>query len=1348
MGPGSLRMEQILKDEIFDGKDYAVWKARLENLFKRRKLLCVLEKRPQEEHYFLEPENETADEKETRSALVNVRISLEEEALEIIHRRLDNEQFKKVIELTTVKDIISKFDSLYKRTGPQVRSHLRDQLQGLKNREFANLKELFDNFDQIIREMEAANYNLPKIERIHYFLESIPKDYAQLVSHYEFLDDEAFKNLSFSEMKSKFFNSELKVKHVFPETPVTSNAFVANKPTRKRFKCYNCGIYGHKSFECPHKSVKLEDHESFVKRRKFYTERLQSFFAGQPFTCCLDSGASNHMVNDESILGDIKILKDPIEVNLAKKDETVTATKKGKLQLKSCVGLNKINDIEFYDVLFTPNLAVNLISVTRIESNGFTVIFKNGLVSILDKNDNVLITGKRINGLYYLDLFLCGYERAFMARVMKGLSVWHKKLGHLSNANMLKIVEKNMATGFEMKMCRQSKEDFVCDSCVYGKQTRDKFKILETPRSSRPLEIVHSDVWGPFATETYDRKRYYVTFIDDFTHFTCVYLIKNKSEVFEMFKIFDSMAVAHFNLSISRLRCDNGGEYIGINFLDFCRKKGIICDFTVPYTPQLNGVSERMNRTLVDKARTMLIDSKLPKMFWGDAILTAAYLTNRSPTRTLHTEKTPYEMWTKQKPNFSKLQIFGSVVFAHIPKEKRDKLDPKSSKCYFLGYNTNSYRLWDIKNKKVIISRDIVVDYVFKESVVTETSDQEYVSNEYDKKMVEKLTELVSKNSCQADDICLNEREDIGSTDSIQPEANETVDTNFEQSEFVSENGIISNENSETETEMVDINSNSITLRRSDRIRKKPDKLIYTSKMAVAMMVQTFINNIPQKIHLLKERDDWFLWKQAIENELLSLEENKTWTIIDRIPEDKKAILSKWVFCMKESEGAEKYKARLVAKGCSQRPGFDFDETFSPVVKITTIRIMLCIANEYQLYVHQMDVKSAYLNGNLEEEVYMKLPNDEIGQNRICRLNKSLYGLKQSGRAWFLKFNDAMKGLGFKNIVSDACLYQNTSLNIFVLLYVDDILIFGKLISNITLYKEKITSLFKMKDMGEVQDFLGLKISRNMQNREMTISQRRYIEKILCKFGMEHCNPCQIPIDVNIKNDEITSEQTNAPFRELIGSLQYLVLVSRPDIAVAVNYYSKFQEKPEEIHFKGLKRILRYLKGTIDHKLVYKVHENSNCLVGYADASYGNDTKDRKSISGYIYKLFGNTVSWSTKKQSTISESSTEAELLALSHASKEGRWIKNLLNEIGINFGAFTIYEDNIPCINIAEEPRSHQRCKHVDIKYMKVRELVQEKIIDLKYLSTTEQVADVMTKPLPLVTFQKHLNNLGVLD
>lgn len=494
----------------------------------------------------------------------------------------------------------------------------------------------------------------------------------------------------------------------------------------------------------------------------------------------------------------------------------------------------------------------------------------------------------------------------------------------------------------------------------------------------------------------------------------------------------------------------------------------------------------------------------------------------------------------------------------------------------------------------------------------------------------------------------------------------------------------------------------------------------------------------------LQSRDDWESWREAIAEEFKSLEDNKTWKVVNLLPRDKKAIQSKWVFSIKDDG---RYKARLVAKGCSQRPGFDYVETFAPVVKMESVRTILALANEFGYLVHQMDVKTAFLNGDLDEEIFMQLPKDELGCSKVVKLQKSLYGLKQASRSWNKRFNDEINRLGFVALKSDSCVYQSKDRGLTLVLYVDDILIIGKSISNVKGIKTELGRLFQMKDLQDVKHFLGMEIKRDFQRSRLEISQEQYVEKVLKRFGMSECKPIGTPLDPNArwikaKADELTSQ----PFKELLGCVQYLAITSRPDICAAVSALSKHQAAPSDAHWTGLKRILRYLRGTTTTKLVYAKKRDTLVLAGYADADFANDTDDRKSVSGYAFQVYGNLVSWSTKRQQTVSLSSTEAELVSLCTAVKESLWLTNLLNELGVVNTSFTVMEDNIPCIQFAEEPRSHQRMKHLDLKFMFIRDLIRSNKVQLQHIRSEDQPADAFTKGLPRIQHRKLLNTLNV--
>jgi hypothetical protein len=634
----------------------------------------------------------------------------------------------------------------------------------------------------------------------------------------------------------------------------------------------------------------------------------------------------------------------------------------------------------------------------------------------------------------------------------------------------------------------------------------------------------------------------------------------------------------------------------------------------------------------------------------------------------------------------------------------------KSLKCRFIGYVPNSHELWDLENKKVIFSRDVIFD----ESVMKVDSCKTYKVEEY---------HFESKKNTDSGEDTHRQNTESGDGD---------------------ENSVHEEHHSEDSDEEGDLNATlipdveqDIEPRRSERIKKTP---IWQNDYQVAKLCEALltdddgeVDGIPQTIPELKRRDDWNLWEEAINKEMKSMDMNNVWNIVESLPKGRKAISSKWVFVVKRGEnGQDRYKARLVAKGCSQKAGIDYKETLSPVVKIATIRTLLSIAVHSNLHIEQMDVKTAFLNGNLGEDVFMKLSFDGTDQ-KICKLNKSIYGLKQSSRNWNNKFHGAMRSLGFNVATSDPCLYILKKRMLYILLYVDECMIIGRSMEDINWVKQELSKKFDMKDLGKLKDFLGIEINYDKQNGILEISNKAYIEKMLNRFGILDSNGT--PMDPGTKLMEAKNE-TNEPYLELIGSLQYLTLMFRPDIFASLNMLSQFQNKPGKDHFLGLKRILRYLKGTLDYKLRYTKDDDCR-LIGFAQ-------NDRKSISGYIFKVFGNTISWSTKKQPTVSLSSTEAELIALCHATKEGLWLSKLMKEIGLGCRPFTIFEDNLPCIRICEEPRDHQRMKHLDVQYLFTRDVIRKKKMVIKHVPSADQTTDMMTKPLNKIVLNIHLRSI----
>jgi len=392
------------------------------------------------------------------------------------------------------------------------------------------------------------------------------------------------------------------------------------------------------------------------------------------------------------------------------------------------------------------------------------------------------------------------------------------------------------------------------------------------------------------------------------------------------------------------------------------------------------------------------------------------------------------------------------------------------------------------------------------------------------------------------------------------------------------------------------------------------------------------------------------LWKEAIDKELESIHKNGTWEIVNSLPPGRQPIDCKWIFKRKlRPDGSvDRYKARLVAKEYSQQFGVDYDQTFAPVAKFTSIRAILSIAAILDLEIHQMDVKCAFLNGDLEEELYMTVPEGvkTPTEGRFCRLQRSLYGLKQSPRCWYARIDTFLtRDQGFMCLESDHAIYvRKTDTLIIVAIYVDDIIIAGDSTS-VRDVKAALSQTFEMTDCGELSYFLGIQVRRNRPKKEITISQCHFIEQILQRFGMTDAKPVATPLDVSIKLQAATDNTSTVDttiFRQTLGSFMYTMIGTRPDLAAAISIISQFSANPSDEHFRAAKRILRYLKKTASYKLHLGAFPDDNPttqniqLIGYSDASWGDDLSTRRSTSGYVFFLSKGPISWSSKKQATV----------------------------------------------------------------------------------------------------------------
>jgi len=540
------------------------------------------------------------------------------------------------------------------------------------------------------------------------------------------------------------------------------------------------------------------------------------------------------------------------------------------------------------------------------------------------------------------------------------------------------------------------------------------------------------------------------------------------------------------------------------------------------------------------------------------------------------------------------------------------------------------------------------------------------------------------------------------------------------------------------------------TLRRSGRAHQKREMFGLGAWSAYLAVLEE-----PLTLREALDGENAADWEKAWESELNSLRKNGTWRI-ESIPEGRKVVGCRWLFQRKQDG---RFKVRLVAKGFSQQPGVDFHETFAPVAKFTTLRVLLALVAENDWELHSMDVKTAFLNGELEEEVFMQCPEglDEVpGPGYACRLIKAIYGLRQSPRVWYHKIHTFFAQHDFYRSTQDYSLYINYERRILALVYVDDLVLAAAGREAIGWIKAKLTKSFEMTDLGELSTFLGLEVKRVRGQRLITLSQHQYIERILHRHGMQDSRPSLTPLDPNsrlqpcrtIPNNEKESKEVDLElYQSAVGSLMYAMLGSRPDLAYAVGTVSQFNHAPGAEHWIAVKRIFRYLVGTKRMSLQYGT-KTQNGTGGYSDADWGSG-HDRKSIGGFVFLLNGGAISWASKKQTSIALSTTEAEYMGMTQAAKEILWLRVLLDEIGalrLVAPISTLNADNQGAIALARNPEYHARTKHIDIQYHFIRNLVTTNQIHLELCPSTDMIADIMTKALPRVSHVKHREAMGL--
>ncbi|KAL5806884.1 hypothetical protein ACOSQ4_029617 [Xanthoceras sorbifolium] len=1262
--------EGKIKIEKFDGADFGFWKMQIEDYLYQKKLYQpLLGKKPD-------------DMKEEDWNL------LDRQALGVIRLTLSRNVAFNIVKEKTTAGLITALSNMYEKPSASNKVHLMRRLFNLRMAEGASVAQHLNEHNTITTQLSSVEIEFDEEVRALILLSSLPDSWNATVTAVS--SSSGNNKLKFDDVRDLVLSEEIRRResgeassssalHTESRGRTSERSSYCSRSKSRRgksrsgkkdFSCYNCGKKGHFKRDCraPKKDTGTQESANVTEE----AGDAMILSVNSPIeSWILDSGASFHATPCREIMENY-VSGNFGKVHLAD-DETLKIVGKGDIRLKLPNG----STWKLQGVRHIPGLKRNLISIGQLDGEGYCTTF-SGCEWKITKGALVVARGKKCGTLYVTS----NLENIVAVADSDGKSnLWHQRLGHMSEKGMKTLLSKGKLPDLK------AVDVGLCEDCIFGKQKKVSFaKIGKIPKAEK-LELVHTDVWGPYPVSSLSGSLYYVTFIDDSTRKVWVYFLKKKSEVFDTFRKWKAMVENETGLKIKRLRSDNGGEYRDSRFREFCANSGIKIEKTVPMTPQQNGVAERMNRTLNERARSMRLHAGLPKMLWAEAVNTAAYLINRGPSVPLD-GGIPEEVWSGKEVNISHLRVFGCISYVHIDSAERSKLDAKSNKCVFVGYGGDEfgYRFWDYENRKIVRSRDVIFNenLMYKDRSIAELSSS--------------TTEAETKEFAEFEEIS-------GSDVQISPET-------------------VQEEPSAPE------------LRRSSRVPKPIQR--YSPSLHYLLLTDS---GEPECYDEAMQVEDSVKWESAMRDEMDSLMSNQTWELAE-LPPGKKALHNKWVFRIKEEHnGNKRYKARMVVKGFQQKEGIDYNEIFSPVVKLTTIRLVLKIVAAENLHLEQLDVKTAFLHGDLEEEIYMRQPEGfkEAGkENLVCRLKKSLYGLKQAPRQWYKKFDSFMSSSGFTRCQADHCCYIKRFDNSFIilLLYVDDMLVAGSDMQEIMNLKRELSKQFAMKDLGAAKQILGMRIKRDTKSGTLLLSQAEYIKKVLSRFNMQDAKPVSTPLGIHFrlskeqspKTEEERTHMAKVPYASAIGSLMYAMVCTRPDIAQAVGAVSRYMNNPGKIHWEAVKWILRYLRGTTNKTLCFKGGDTT--LTGYVDADLAGNVDIRKSTTGYVYTLGGTAVSWVSQLQKIVALSTTEAEYVAVTEASKEMVWLQSFLEELGKKQEDNVLYCDSQSAIHLAKNPSFHSRTKHIQLRYHFIRSLLEDGILKLEKISGAQNPADMLTK------------------
>lgn len=1094
---------------------------------------------------------------------------------------------------------------------------------------------------------------------------------------------------------------------------------------------------------------------------------------GSQITMMVDSGASEHFLDPLLIPGLRGLMSDYCSLDVPHKIVTagqyvLEGIAKGTVR-GHVIDVSGRENLFAFPAIVVPGLGRNLFSVAMSSTAGVVAVF-DSVQPRLEIAD-VVLPMARLGDDHTLYSFSMDLVRDSAGAAMRAESadLWHRRMGHINSKSMAVL------RGVPDNGVEYDGDVAACDVCAIGKSAQQAHPKRASYDVQQPFQLVTSDLMGPIVPEALGGFRYANKFVDQRTKWGEIVLLKTKEDAVDALQLFVQTVVIPDGWRLQRLRTDKGTEFTAEAFRKYCREIGVKLEFASTNTPQQIGANERIGRTLSGVVRCLLADSGLPHFLWGELMQTAVYLRNRVPHSALK-NVTPYKTLHGKDASLGHLRAIGARAFVHVETHAR-KLDPRAWEGRLVGYSldSTSFRIYNPEKRNVRESRNVV--FIETPSFMPEPDldsvsgfdEGKFTYDEHDDLVrdVRNYTSCLDLSTPPVDtttadtptidlaarirtttarDLRVTPASPVGSSTTPAPAAAGPSSEPAPSARTIRELKKLA----------LFTQGNFQDVAHRDGLHNLVE-YAYTAtntqlrSSSEGEQTRVIPNTFKEAMGLPEAQQ----WKDASEKEIKSLQDLNVYKLVplSDVPSGKTVIGTKWVYKVKPDNT---FKARLVAQGWNQVPGRDCGSTFAPVCRLQSIRMVLALAAEKDWEVIQLDVKTAFLYADIEEDVFVEMApgyatTDKNGVRFVMKLEKSLYGLAQSPLNWWKTIDPRLIEIGFAPLKSDPCvyIYDRDGVVIIITLYVDDLLVAGGNMQVIQTIKSKLMDKFKMSDMGDVSLVLGMEVKRDRKNGSISISQEQYTKSILAHFGMANCKPVSTPgfgPELSVKQPEETllNKEDTQRYQAITGSIMYLAQITRYDVMYSTCQLARAMSKPSKVHMGAAKHLLRYLAGSTDFTIVYK--KGGFKLTAFSDANWGNNPDNGKSTSCYLIMMSRAPVSFKTGPQSLTAMSTMEAELVAAALAMKEAVFCSNMMVELGFrgDFGQVPLYIDNTATLHVIGNRTYSSRTKHIALRFFYIRELVKDGIVSIHYIPTELQLADIGTKHLSKHRLQFLLNKI----